>query len=424
LFVCLVPYSNMRFRFCLTLTAVMLVMLIFQMTFGTPVERRVELAVQEVIKENPEKAILAVTALSLAKTIPFWFTVILVVITGASEFVTYFLWRKVNESVSYIRVGLIGGVTCFLMIAGIGAQIVNWQMGIMGMEAQLAKLNRIEQEKLAKAEAELRELERQRQIVADSLEADKQRKKADLEHQQKVLEQEREKQRLEREKQQVEAEKQRQVKKEEQERERKEQEKKQAEEAERQRVEAERLRQEAMQQEKMRKDDLESRGLAYYPKPTTKYQGKTALEWSNWPASTPLKDARGKLKTPQTYAIEQQERLQQTCAALIALQEEGMPFLINSLGNQVTPQGADIFLRLIKIELVHYNDLDKIVACLDKKRSFIPTRMLALDYLRKRKESSKHTKTIEMLVKDLLSAPQHKAKVQESLDAINSAGDK
>ena len=338
-----------------------------------------------------------------------------------SEFVAHFVWWNVNESVSYTRVGLIGTTTGFFMIAGIGAQIANWQMGIMGLEAQLAKLNRIEQEKQAKAEAELRELERQRQIVADSLEADKQRKQADLEHQQKVLEQEREKQRLEREKQQAEAEKQRQMREEEKEQERKEREKKQAEEAERQRVEAERLKQEAMRQEKMRKDDLESRGLAYYPKPTTKYQGKTALEWSNWPASTPLKDARGKLKTPQTYAIEQQERLQQTCAALIALQEEGMPFLINSLGYQVTPQGVDTFLRLIKIELVHYNDLDKIVACLDKKRCLLPTRLLALDYLRKRKESSKQAKTIEMLVKDLLSASQYKSKVQEALDAINSA---
>jgi hypothetical protein len=238
-----------------------------------------------------------------------------------------------------------------------------------------------------------KEQERQRQ--ANAQEAERQRQ---------ANEEERERQRLAKEKEAIEAAKLEREKEAEREREKQ----KRAEEAEQQ-------RKAIAEQDAVRKKDLEGRGLPYYPSPVDEFKGKTAKEWyqlmqATQPASKNRADV-GALNKEKADAT----------AALVALREQAMPFLIDNLGQQATKDGMQQALKLINPEFVHHNDLRKIVACLDEKKAYTATRLMALEYLKKRKESKAQIKQIEDLTLDLQISDKYMAEVEDALKVMRSS---
>ena len=95
---------------------------------------------------------------------------------------------------------------------------------------------------------------------------------------------------------------------------------------------------------------MEARGLPYYPLPTTVYEGKNAKEWLQY-----LNDPAGVTETG--------------VAALVALKEEGTPFLLELLDGATVKRDHTLYLRSIKPEYVHPNDLSKLISALDVKHS-------------------------------------------------------
>jgi hypothetical protein len=172
-------------------------------------------------------------------------------------------------------------------------------------------------------------------------------------------------------------------------------------------AEAENRKRDATEVERQRQNDLESRGLAYYPQPKAVFRDKNAQEWYDHLMARP---------TDQIIR-------QRTIGALAALKDEGMPFMVKLLQTnqkENLPTAIDSVLRAMKPEFIHFNDLHVIVDCLDDKHCKDFTRMLALEHLAKRKESKKHLKRIKALADDLMESEKHQAKAKELVDAIGA----
>ncbi|MSR32768.1 MAG: hypothetical protein EXR99_14825 [Gemmataceae bacterium] len=121
------------------------------------------------------------------------------------------------------------------------------------------------------------------------------------------------------------------------------------------------------EKEAARKKELEEKKFPYYPLPETIVRGKNAQEWY-----------REAVKNPTRLSV-----LNDAMAALKELKAEGIPFLIQFLTKEQTTQGRAFVLKELDAELIHVNDLPKIVSCLNKSRDQIATRVAALRLLAK-----------------------------------------
>jgi len=153
--------------------------------------------------------------------------------------------------------------------------------------------------------------------------------------------------------------------------------------------------------EAIRRADLENKGLPYYPRPRTLKEGRNAEEWYQL-----------LLNNQQSTRI-----YGQATAALSALKEEGLPFLLDNLGRQTTPKSRQEGLRLIRIEYVHRNDLHKLLSCLLQFKNYPNTRLLALELLEKRAKDLKKelVPEIERLVEDLLDNSRNSEETKEEI---------
>lgn len=158
---------------------------------------------------------------------------------------------------------------------------------------------------------------------------------------------------------------------------------------------------EEAEREAARQAELEKKGLPYYPRPQTLYDEHTAKEWYQRLRDNP-RDAR-------IHA--------QALAALPALREEGIPFLLDYLRRQTTRKDRDAALRLIRVEYVHPNDLHKLLPCLEPFKQFDATRLLALKCLEKRAKDLKKdlVPEIEKRVEDMLMNPRFKEETKKEI---------
>jgi hypothetical protein len=424
--ICLAPLSGLRLTVSLILVTLMIAMLLITLAVGTPLERRVAQAMNEAIRDDPDSALVMALTLTTGKTAWFWLTFVFVLLIGATEALCNLLWKSMELVKASVLFG-VGSATVFGLIIGIGAQVLLWEVGLSAMESRLAQLHRAEEEKIRKAEepqkkaeeAEkaAREKQRREERARQERQIEEERKRQkEYEDRQRLLEQEKLELEQERERERLKA-LEAQREKDRKERERREQLEQEAKEkAAKEAAEAERKRQEELKLEAERKADLEKRGLAYYPKPTTLHERRTAEKWHE------------SLSHPESA------KQQEAGMALKALKSEGMPFLMSELEKTKTQlekarDGQDVakvfkrtnfLMSFIDPEYVHFNDLSKIVACLDQKRAHDSTRMMALQYLRTRKEATKHIEQIEMLVADLKRSSKYGEEVKETLAAIKS----
>jgi hypothetical protein len=165
-FVILIPLGHLRLGWCSAFAGIMLLMLVMDIAFGSPLERRVTMAGHDAIKADREGAMLLVAGLASGKTTWFWLTLSAVFLIAVTELLSNLLWRNPFESVRFavpaVWLGSAGAVAC----AGLAVQAVLWQFGITAMESELAKLHRAEQEQLAKAKAAEEDRQQREQAAA------------------------------------------------------------------------------------------------------------------------------------------------------------------------------------------------------------------------------------------------------------------
>ena len=155
-----------------------------------------------------------------------------------------------------------------------------------------------------------------------------------------------------------------------------------------------------------RKKDFESKNLTYYPSPVTKYNEKTADQWHKI-----LIEA-----VSNNYAREAKESFD----SLKALNDEGVPYLVDFLVRQSTPQGRELALIHLYACKIHPNDLPKIVDCLNKTKNQISARVMALNILSRSGNAKPYYSKIQPMVVDLLMNKNVKDSVKEYLDKINN----
>jgi hypothetical protein len=158
--------------------------------------------------------------------------------------------------------------------------------------------------------------------------------------------------------------------------------------------------------EAARKKDFESKNLTYYPSPVTKYMEKTADQWHKI-----LIEA-----VSNNYAREAKESFD----SLKALNDEGVPYLVDFLVRQSTPQGRELALIHLYACKIHPNDLPKIVDCLNKTKNQISARVMALNILSRSGNAKPFYSKIQPMVVDLLMNKNVKDSVKEYLDKINN----
>lgn len=165
-----------------------------------------------------------------------------------------------------------------------------------------------------------------------------------------------------------------------------------------------REKEEKQQKEKMlvelkRKEEIEAKGGSYYPLPTTPHDGKNAEEW--------YKLIRAKID------------VESGLNALVALEDESIPFIIELLKSTPSHQGRYRLLSCISPKGIHPNDIPKIIAYLDRYQNQTATRVLALDILAKSGKTKDHKEKIRTMAKDLLANQNVSDLVKTSLAEIN-----
>jgi len=274
-------------------------------------------------------------------------------------------------------------------------------------QQELAKQRAVEQERQNRLQQE--EYARQQTLEQQTLEAEEMRLRREREDRASVAMQ----QQQERERQNQQEEEQRQRRRREQlENEQKRERARERAEAEAaaKRAEEERNKRAQLRQEIVdkRRADVEKRGLAYYPEPTSIYEHKNAQQWYDY------------------YMTRPSDRIvrEQTIEALVSLREEGMPLLIRLLKyfqKKEMPMAADNVIRSLKPDLVHFNDVHVLVDCLDDGFCKDFTRMVTLEQLAKRKDVKKHLNRIMRLTQDLLKSDKYG---QDAKDLIETIGQK
>lgn len=175
----------------------------------------------------------------------------------------------------------------------------------------------------------------------------------------------------------------------------------------------EKEKQQRIVMEASRKKDLESKNLPYYPLPYTK-----------------IKEARGEgllLKADQWYerlveavSLSDSNGAKEAFDNLRLLKDEGVPFLMDFLVRQTTSQGRELALVNLYSCNIHPNDLPKIIACLNKSKNQISTRVIALNLLAKSGNAKPYFDKIQPMTVDLLINKNVKDSVKEYLDKIKN----
>jgi hypothetical protein len=399
LLVCLLPLSVARLEYSLALVAVMMVTLLIQLVMDTPLERRITKIVSEMIREDPTQAMTMMAVISSGKTVWFWLVALMVILLGVSEaFANTFLGKSFELVPHGLPVTVVVVAAC-LGAMGVIVQVAFREFGISVLQSKIDHLNQIEQAKLAKVEQAKRdrersEIERQQERERehqDLLQRQKNEKER-IDQQLRQAERENELKRLELQRINLEKEKTLELERlrryeEEKELERQQLERK-AKEAEQNKIAAEKQRLIDIEKEKERKVDLESRGLPYYPKPTTIIKGNNATYW--------YEKAKNKSLDLNT--------VKESASKLSEFKEEGVPFLLDLLSRDVTnPYGKDAVLSALAPEYIHANDLARLISVAANQRCLSSTRITVLRYLSKRKESGKFLEEIKKSVTDLSS---------------------
>jgi phage FluMu protein Com len=94
--ICLMPLSGMRLGVCLGLVGLMLAMLVITMVAGMPLERRMTMAVQQAIRDDPDTGMMMVAAISSGKTVWFWLVLSSVLLIGATETAINLVWKSLG----------------------------------------------------------------------------------------------------------------------------------------------------------------------------------------------------------------------------------------------------------------------------------------------------------------------------------------
>jgi hypothetical protein len=393
------PLGVSRLRICLGLSGLLALMLLLIAALGTPLERRAAWAMGEIMKTDPDQALAMTLLMTSGKTCWFWLAFGAVGLVACTEYLSWFFFKTGKQFPPALTVGLAG--IAFLSVAGLLTQCLLWKTGLTVMENRLSKLQQIENEKTRKAEQDRKARDDERRLAEE-------KRQADHTAQQKALA-------LERERDRLEAERKARERQEKAEQDRLEAERKARERQEELAAQASAEREKRKMDEAKRKADLEAQNLPYYPKPTTLHNGKNAEEWYQL-AVTRLRDA-----TIQSNASE----------ALVALKEEGMPYLLTFLekamapdpkgqvGIQMKQRGVQAILDLINPDYIHPNDLSKIVACLKAGSAADATRVQALRYLAKHAKSGSYIDRIQTLVADLQKSQRYQEEVNKLLATIN-----
>ncbi len=415
--ICFAPLGGHRLRFALPLCGLLFGMLVVHACLGLPLERRAALMIAEAIREDHSKGMMLVMALRTGKTAWYWLTLASVLLLAVSELLLNH-FRREDVARTLAPAGM-ASVAVMLALGGVLFQYVLWKAEVVKIEERIAQFQQAEGAKRrkdkaeadrveAEAKARTAEAERQRRVAEAETarardDAERMRHEADLREQETRLrelqrQREREEEERQRRKQQERDELRRFLEKRKREaEERRQAEQKAADEAAREtarRKKAERKEKEEADREEARKDELERKGLPYYPRPLTLYGDRNAKEWYEMLLDKP-RDGR-------VYAL--------ATKALVALKEEGTPFLVSWLESQETPQGRFAALQLLQVEYLHRHDLPKLLSCLDGDKNSPGTRLLALKYLESRAKDLKKdlVAQIEGLVDDLLTSPRFK----------------
>lgn len=401
-----VPLGSTRRNLAIGFLTVAALVLVIQALVSLPLERRIAHHVAEQIRRDPNYAKVALLTLTSGKTAWFWLTFVFLGFATATE-ITLGAFKGLHRPVPVSTALIFVGLFIPLFLTGIIAQVILREVGIGGLEAKIHQIRQIEQEQAARAEAARLEREqrqrdeqqRRQRLLYEQQEQERQRQKAlrELEERdrQRRQELEAERARVEEERRRREAEERAAAEKTKREREAKEA------------ADAEQRTRRAEEAEVQRKKDLESRGLAYYPKPSSTHKGKDAKEWFD-----------SYMERPTDKVVRQR-----TIEALESLREEGMPFLVQLLQyyrKKDMPVAIDNVLRAMKPQLIHFNDLRAVVDCLDEFSCKDFTRMMALEHLAKRKESKKYLRRIKSLAEDLMNSAKYGPDAKELVEKIGS----
>ncbi|MGH7174209.1 MAG: hypothetical protein ACRELG_28400 [Gemmataceae bacterium] len=394
--ICFVPLGSWRLGFALPLCGVLLGVLILHACLGLPLERRVGQVIGQAMREAPPSdRMFLLAAFKSGKTVWFWLTLACVVLLAMTE--PLLNWLRAERWGGWIVPGSITAGAAALMLVAVIVQFAMREALVSGMENRMAQLRQAEEEKRRQAVAEQRQREEEHraEIQRRAVEAERLRQQAAMKAEEARLLEQRRLRELEEE------ERRRQKEREQEElRVLLEKRKREAE----ARRKAEQDAKEEAEREAARKAELEKKGLPYYPRPRTVYNGRTADEWSR------------QAQTDTVAAL----------AALEALQEEGMPFLLDLLQKQKTVEGRKAVLTRIHGSNIHPYDLRKLLPCLERKkdlernRDFVKTRMLALRCLHQRAEHLKDlVPKMEDRVKDLRITSIYKDEIKKILDDIH-----
>lgn len=168
----------------------------------------------------------------------------------------------------------------------------------------------------------------------------------------------------------------------------------------------EKEKQQMITTEAARKKDFESKNLTYYPSPVTKYMEKTADQWHKM--------------LIEAVSNNSPKEIKESFDSLKELNDEGVPYLVDFLVRQSTPQGRELALIHIYACKIHPNDLPKIIDCLNKTKNQISARVMALNILSRSGNAKPFYSKIQPMVVDLLMNKNVKDSVKEYLDKINS----
>jgi len=177
-------------------------------------------------------------------------------------------------------------------------------------------------------------------------------------------------------------------------------------------IEKEKGKQQRVVMEASRKKDLDLKNLPYYPLPFTKLKGVrddrllTADQW--------YKKLLGNVSNDDLKGAKE------SIDSLIALKDEGTPFLIDFLVRQTNSQDREVVLRNLYSCDIHPYDLPKIIDCLDKTKNQISARVVALNLLSKSENAKPYFKKIQSMTIDLLSNKNVKGPVKDDLDNIKN----
>jgi hypothetical protein len=172
------PLGSLRLRVSLALLGLMLLMLGVQLATDTPLERRMAKLLAEVVKEDPEHAMVLVAGFVGGKTPWFWIVAAVVVLAGVSEGIINHLWPCAGSpQLCNLAAGILAGGVALGLLGFMGQGLL-WRSSLTGIEWRMARLREVEQAKEAQAKAEKDRQEAAARRQAEEREQERQRRLA------------------------------------------------------------------------------------------------------------------------------------------------------------------------------------------------------------------------------------------------------